>query len=88
MSVKKLPHEAELVKEAVRIGVIYANKRGVVQFEGSDSSKEKIEYIYKLLVHDKVLQPLAKGQADQVRMKHKLAHWVLKHLPDDHKLKK
>jgi hypothetical protein len=84
---KKLVHEAELVKEAIRIGMVYASSRGVVEFEDNDSAKLKIEYLYKLLVHDKLIHPLAKGQEDQPKMKHKLALWVLKHLPDDHPLK-
>jgi hypothetical protein len=85
---KKLENESELVKEAIRIGMIYAKKRGTVQFEDTDSAKLKVEYVYRLLVHDKVIQPLAKGQEDQPHMKHKLAHWVLKNLPDTHPLKK
>ena len=84
---KKLANEAELVKEAIRIGMLYAEKRGTVTFEATDSAKLKIEYIYKLLVHDKVIHPLAKGDLSQPNMKHKLAHWVLKHLPDNHPLK-
>lgn len=84
---KKLPHEAELVKEAIRIGMIYAEKRGVVTFEATDSAQMKVEYLYRLLVHDKVIQPLAKEHVDQPNMKHKLALWVLKHLPDNHPLK-
>ena len=84
---KKLAHEAELLKEAIRIGMIYAEKRGAAEFENTDSSKEKIEYIYKLLVHDKLIQPLAKAHQDQPNMKHKLALWVQKNLPEGHALK-
>ena len=35
---------------------------GVGKFEATDSAKEKITYLYRLLVHDKLIQPLAKGQ--------------------------
>lgn len=84
---KKLHHEAELVKEAIRVGMIYAQKRGVVTFEPTDSANLKAEYLYRLLVHDKLIQPLAKDQVDLPAMKHKLAHWVLKHLPENHPLK-
>ena len=85
---KKLKNEAELLKEAVRLGVEYAEKRGVVEFEPTDSANEKIEYIYRLLVHDKVIQPLAKLDVSQKTMRHKLAIWVTKQLPNDHPLLK
>lgn len=73
---KKLKNEAELVKEAIRAGVEYGERRGVVEFEPTDSMNEKIEYIYKLLVHDKLIQPLAREQISLPAMKHKLALWA------------
>jgi len=83
---KKLKNEAELLKEALRIGSKYVEKRGVGEFEAADSAKEKIEFIYKLLVHDSLIQPLAKGQESEPNMKHKLALWVSKQLPKGHPL--
>ncbi|HJN51261.1 MAG: DUF5062 family protein [Pseudomonadales bacterium] len=85
---KKLPNEAKLLKEAIRVGTTYAEKRGVVQFEPTDSSKKRIEYIYRLLVHDQLVQPLAKDQEDEPNMKHKLVLWISRTLPDDHPLTK
>ena len=85
---KKLKHEKELVKLAVDMVMAIAEKKGVVKFDATDSSKDKVEYVYRLLVHDKVLQPLVKGQVDQPSMKHKLACWMEKQLPSDHPLKK
>ena len=85
---KKLKHEAELVKEAIRIGVKYGEERGVVKFEATDSATEKIEYIYRLLVHDKLLQPMPEEQVSQKSMRHRLALWVAKQLPKDHPLLK
>lgn len=85
---KKLKNEAELMKEAVRLGMKYAEDRGVVEFEPTDSANEKIEYIYRLLVHDKVIQPLAKLDVSQKTMRHKLVIWVTKQLPSDHPLLK
>lgn len=85
---KKIKHEAELVKEALKEGMKYAESRGVVEFEATDSVNAKLEYVYRLLVHDKLLQPLAKDQLSLKGMKHKLAHWILKKLPTDHPLKK
>ena len=84
---KKPENEAELLKEALRVGMIYAQKRGAAKFEATDSAKEKIVYIYRLLVHDKVIQPLAKGKEDIPAMKHKLAMWMHKSLPEAHALK-
>ena len=83
---KKIKNEAELVKKAIRVGMIYAEKRGVVKFEATDSANEKIEYLYRLLVHDNLIQPLAKDQLSLPGMKHKLAIWVSKQLPKDHPL--
>lgn len=85
---KKLKNEAALLKEAIRIGVEYGEERGVVEFEATDSHNDKIEYIYKLLVHDKVIVPLARGEASQPNMRHKLALWVSRQLPKDHPLLK
>ena len=82
----KLKNEPELLKEALRIGMIYAEKRGAAKFEASDSANEKVEYIYKLLVHDKLIQPLAKEQHDIPHMKHKLAIWMAHQLPEGHTL--
>ena len=49
----KLENEAELVKEALRVGMNYAEKRGVAKFEQTDSANDRLEYVYRLLVHDK-----------------------------------
>lgn len=83
---KKLKHEAALVKQAIKVGTTYAEKRGVGQFESTDSASTKIEYIYRLLVHDKLIQPLAKDQESEPNMKHKLAIWMSRQLPKDHPL--
>lgn len=83
---KKIKNEAELVKKAIRVGMIYAERRGVVKFEATDSANEKIEYVYRLLVHDKLIHPLAKDQLNIPNMKHKLAIWVSSQLPSDHPL--
>ncbi len=75
---KKLKNEKELVKKALDHGVKYAEARGVVEFEPTDSAKEKIEYLYRLLVHDKLIQPLPQDQVSQQSMRHKLAIWASK----------
>ncbi|NIB42178.1 DUF5062 family protein [Pseudomaricurvus alkylphenolicus] len=76
---KKLKNEKELLKKAIADGVAYGEKRGVVEFEPTDSASEKVEYIYRLLVHDKVIQPLPEDQVSQKSMRHKLAIWASKH---------
>ena len=45
---------------------------------GPDSIDGVEEYIYRLLVHDKVIQPIPEDQVSQQTMKHKLAIWVSK----------
>lgn len=85
---KKLKQEGELVKEALRMGMKYGEERGVVEFEATDSQDDKIEYVYRLLVHDQLIQPLAKPDLSLPNMKHKLARWCVKQLPADHPLLK
>lgn len=75
---KKLKNEKELLKKAIIEGVKYGEGRGVVEFEPTDSANEKIEYIYRLLVHDKVIQPIPEDQVSQKSMQHKLAIWASK----------
>ncbi len=75
---KKLKNEKELIKKAIEQGVKYGEARGVVEFEPTDSAAEKIEYIYRLLVHDKVIQPIPEDQVSQLTMRHKLAIWASK----------
>lgn len=75
---KKLKNEAELVKKAIQEGVKYGEARGAVIFEPTDSANEKIEYIYRLLVHDKIIQPIPEDQVSQKALRHKLAIWASK----------
>ncbi len=83
---KKLKNEAALTKEAIRIGVRYAEARGAAQFDPSDSQNTKVEFLYRLLVHDGVMQPLPEEQVSQQSMRHKLAMWLSHQLPADHPL--
>ncbi|MEW6332403.1 MAG: DUF5062 family protein [Pseudomonadota bacterium] len=85
---KKLKHEAELVKAAILAGMKYGEERGAVIFEATDSASEKILFIYRLLVHDKQIQPLPEDQVSQQSMRHKLAIWYSRQLPADHPLLK
>ena len=75
---KKIENEKELVKKAIEAGVRYAEARGAAKFEPTDSASDKILYIYRLLVHDKLIQPLPEDQVSQQMMRHKLALWVSK----------
>ncbi len=75
---KKLKNEKELVKKAIAAGVKYGEERGVVEFEATDSASEKIEYIYRLLVHDKIIQAIPQDQISQQSMRHRLAIWASK----------
>lgn len=73
---KKLKNEKELIKKAIEEGVKYGEARGAVEFEPSDSANDKVEYIYRLLVHDKIIQPIPEIQISQQTMRHKLAIWA------------
>jgi len=83
---KKLKNEPALLKEALRMVMENAVKRGVVEFEPTDSHNLKIEYAYRLLVHDKEIIPLPPDQVTMPNMKHRLAKWVSHKLPADHAL--
>ena len=83
---KKLKHEAELVKAALHAGMKYAEERGAAVFEPTDSVNERILYIYRLLVHDKLIQPMPEDQVTQQTLRHRLALWYSKQLPKDHPL--
>ena len=88
VAMKKLKHEAELVKGALHAGMRYAEDRGAAVFEPSDSVNERLLYIYRLLVHDKLIQPLPEEQVSQQSVRHRLAMWYSKQLPKDHELLK
>jgi hypothetical protein len=83
---KKLKHEAELFKAALLAAVKYAEERGAAEFEPTDSASEKLLYVYRLLVHDKMIQPLPEDQVAESSMRHKLALWHAKQLPKGHPL--
>ncbi|MCW8876401.1 MAG: DUF5062 family protein [Kangiellaceae bacterium] len=85
---KKIKNEAALLKKAIEIGEKYAKNRGYKGFAATNSHKDKVESLYRLLVHDKMVQPLAKDQENQLNMKHKLALWISKQLPEGHELLK
>ena len=84
------PHknEAQILKFAMEIGVGYAKKRGYADFDKGISPKDKVECIYRLLVTDNLIQPLAKDKEDGPNMKHKLMLWITRQLPADHPLLK
>lgn len=73
---KKMKNEKELVKKAIAIGMKYGEKRGAVEWEPTDSANDKLEYIYRLLVHDKLLTPIPEDQVSQQAIRHKLAIWA------------
>lgn len=85
---KQLKNEKELLKQAVEVGQVYAEKRGAARFEATDSFNDRVLYLYRLLVHDKVIQPMPEDQVSQKSMGHKLAIWYSKTLPKDHPLLK
>lgn len=75
---KKLGNEKELVKKAITLGMAYGEQRGAVEWEPTDSANEKLEYIYRLLVHDKLITPIPEEQVSQQAIRHRLAIWASK----------
>ena len=82
----KINNESELVKKALSVGALYAEKRGYGKIEDQDSVKLKVEFVYKVLIEDKLIQPLAKGQISDPNMRQKLALWISRQLPAGHSL--
>jgi hypothetical protein len=85
---KKLKNEKGLLREALTMIMNDAVRRGIVEFEATDSHDLKIEYAYRLLIHDKEIAPLPKGQDTLPNIRHRLAMWVTHKLPADHDLLK
>jgi len=84
---KKFRHEAELFKAALSAGVAYAEGRKAVEFEATDSVSDKALYIYRLLVHDKVIAPMPEEQVGEQSIRHRLAAWYAHQLPPGHPLR-
>lgn len=85
---KKIKNEAALLKKALTVAETYAVKRGYKAFSPTDSAKQKIESLYRLLVHDKLITPLPEDKEDLANLKHRLVMWIMKQLPKDHELLK
>jgi hypothetical protein len=83
---KKLKHEAELFKAALLAGIEYAEGRKAVEFELTDSAKDKALYIYRLLVHDRLISPMPEEQVGEKTVRHRLATWYARSLPEGHPL--
>ncbi len=77
--------DAVLFKSALRAGIRYAEGRGAVQFEATDSSSAKALYVYRLLVHDRLIAPMPEEQVGERSIRQRLASWYA-HLPAGHPL--
>jgi hypothetical protein len=83
---KKMKHESELFKAALLAGVEYAEKRKAAEFEPTDSASEKALFVYRLLVHDKIIAPMPEQQVSEKTIRHRLATWYAHQLPKGHPL--
>jgi hypothetical protein len=83
---KKLKHEAELFKAALVAGIAYAEGRKAVEFEATDSASDKALYVYRLLVHDKLIAHMPEDQVSDKAVRHRLATWYAHQLPAGHPL--
>ena len=83
---KKFKHEAQLFKAALIAGVEYAERRKAVEFESTDSASDKALYVYRLLVHDKIISPMPEDQVAEKTIRHRLATWYARQLPKGHRL--
>lgn len=85
---KKIKNENALLKKAIVVAEGYAKNRGYKGFSPTDSAKQKIESLYRLLVHDKLIPALPEDKEDLASLKHRLVLWISKQLPPDHELLK
>ena len=81
----KLANEDELVKKRYS-GCCLCQETRHGEFEQQDPIKLKVEFIYRVLVEDKLIQLPAKDQISDPAMRHKLALWISRQLPPDHPL--
>ena len=86
--IKKIKNEAQLLKKALSVAERYAVNRGYNAFSATDSAKQKVESLYRLLVHDKLISPLPADKEDLASLKRRLVMWIIKQLPEDHDLLK
>jgi hypothetical protein len=82
----KLKNEAQLLKKAIGVAENYAKLRGFTGFAATESAKDKVECLYRLLVKDKLIVPLPPDQETGQNMRHRLALWLARQLPEDHPL--
>ena len=85
---KPLKNEHELFKAGLAAAMKYAEGRGAVVFEKTDSASEKLLYVYRLLVHDQKIAPLPEAQVAEKTLRHRIAMWYAHQLPKDHPLLK
>jgi hypothetical protein len=78
---KRRKHEPELFKAALAAGMKYAEGRGAVIFEATDSASDKALYVYRLLVHDKLIAPMPEELVGEKTIRHRLALWYAQQLP-------
>lgn len=88
VNMKKIKNESALLKKALEVAERYAKGRGYAGFSATDSAKQKVESLYRLLVLDKLITPLPEDKEDLASLKRRLVVWIMKQLPEDHELLK
>ncbi|MFO1468899.1 MAG: DUF5062 family protein [Steroidobacteraceae bacterium] len=63
-----------MFQAALAAGVQYVERKAAI-FEPTDSASEKALYVYRLLVHDKVIAPMPEEQVSEKTIRHRLATW-------------
>lgn len=85
---KKVKNEKALLRMALNVAEQYAKNRGYNGFSATDSAKQKVECLYRLLVNDKLITALPEDKEDLASLQHRLIVWISKQLPKDHDLLK
>ena len=78
-------HWGENIQKGV-LGVSSFGEEKEKKEDKADTNKDKVEVIYRMLVHEKLIKPLPEDKEDGPNLKHRLVLWITAQLPDDHEL--
>lgn len=73
---------------ALAAAMKYAEDRSAVVFKPTDSTGDRLFYVYRLLVHDERLQPMPEDQVSEESLRHRLEMWYANQLGDNDPLLK
>jgi uncharacterized protein DUF5062 len=79
---------SELFMAALAAAMKYAEERSAVVFKPTDSTGDRLFYLYRLLVHDEQLPPVPEDQVSEESLRHRLELWYRNQLASNDPLVK